>query len=172
MAAALQPEVIITDLAMPEVNGLDAIRRIRECLPRTGFVVLTMHADPHLAAEAFRAGASAYILKISAGEELVHAVREVCAGRAYLTSLIARDLLSVLIEARSSRAESEDRLTPRQREVLQLVVQGRTMKEVAASLGISQRTAESHKYDMMQALGVRTTAALIQYALQRRIIPG
>lgn len=172
MAEKFRPDVVVTDVSMPALNGLDAIRQIRSVQSRVKFVVLTMHADSELAVQAFRSGASAYLLKVSPGEELITAIQEVHLGRFYLSSLIARDLLSILLEARDDDSDRETKLTARQRDVLQLVAEGRTMKEIAATLGISQRTAESHKYDMMQALGVKTTAALIQYAIKIKLVAG
>jgi DNA-binding NarL/FixJ family response regulator len=172
LAAAdhLRPEVIVTDISMPLLNGLDAVRQIKISLPRTKVVVLTMHADPHLAAQAFRAGASAYLLKVSSGEELVRAIDEALRGRVYLSSLISKDLISVLLEAKGDLAVGKSQLTPRQREVLQLIAEGRTMKEIASMLNISRRTAETHKYGMMEKLGVDTTASLVQYAIRLKLV--
>ena len=166
----LRPDVVVTDISMPLLNGLEAVRQIKKQLPRTKIIVLTMHGEPEMAVEAFRAGAAAYLLKISSGEELVRAIEEVSQGRAYLSPLITRDLLSIMIEARGGSTGKGSRITPRQREVLQLIAEGRTMKEVASILNISPRTAETHKYDMMEILGVKTTAALIQYALRERLV--
>jgi DNA-binding NarL/FixJ family response regulator len=169
-ANQFRPEVVVTDISMPLLNGLEAVRQIKKQLPRTRIVILTMHAEAEMAVQAFRAGAAAYILKISSGEELVKAIGEVSQGRAYLSPLITRDLISIMIEARDDSTAKESRLTPRQREVLQLIAEGRTMKEVASILKISPRTAETHKYDMMEILGVETTAALIRYAMRLKLI--
>jgi DNA-binding NarL/FixJ family response regulator len=168
-AEQLKPDVIVTDISMPLLNGLDACRQLKSNGIEAKVVILTMHADPHMAAEAFRAGASAFVLKQSAGEELVQAIQEIVQGRAYLTPLIAKDMISVLMEAKGEGG-SEAKLTPRQREVLQLIAEGRTMKEVAGILKISARTAETHKYEMMEVLGVRTTAELIQCAIRLRLV--
>lgn len=168
----LHPDVIVTDISMPSLNGLDAIRQIKRSQPAAKFIVLTMHSDPEMAVQSFRAGASGYLLKTSPGEELLTAIREVAQGRVYLSSHIAKDLISLLLEAKKEISTLADNLTPRQREVLQLIAEGRTMKQVASLLNISQRTAESHKYDMMQTLGVETTAALIQYAIRIKLVPG
>jgi DNA-binding NarL/FixJ family response regulator len=168
-AEKLRPDVIVTDISMPLLNGLDAVKQIRERHPETRVIILTMHKDTHLAASAFRAGVSGYLLKVSPGEELVKAIREVAQGRSYLTTLLAKDLINLLMDNTAAR-ENESPLTPRQREVLQLIAEGRTMKEVAGVLNISPRTAESHKYDIMQALSVQTTAELIQCAMRMRLV--
>jgi DNA-binding NarL/FixJ family response regulator len=170
-AAELRPDVIVADISMPLLNGLDAIRQIRSKQPGAKIVVLTMHAESELAVEAFRAGASAYVLKTCAGEELVFAIREVSQGRFYVSSSIAKDFIGILIEARKPATPGNATLTARQREVLQLVAEGRTMKETASILNISQRTAESHKYEIMRLLGVETTAALVQYAIRLKLVP-
>lgn len=167
----LHPDVIVTDVSMPLLNGLEAIRQIRRRDPSVKIVVLTMHADAQTAVAAFRAGARGYVLKVSPEEEFIAAIRQVAKGLAYVTPLAAKDLLDVLVEARSGDSEPAP-LTPRQREVLQLIAEGRTMKEVAAILHISPRTAESHKYEMMQTLGVETTAQLIQYAIRLKLVAG
>jgi DNA-binding NarL/FixJ family response regulator len=169
-AEKLQPDVIVTDISMPLLNGLDAVRQLRANRPGTKIIILTMHRDTHLAAEAFRAGVSGYLLKTSPGDELINAVREVAQGRSYVTSLLAKDLINLLLEAGVPQREGGSALTARQREVLQLIAEGRTMKEVAGLLHISPRTAETHKYDIMQALSVQTTAELIQYAIRMRLV--
>jgi DNA-binding NarL/FixJ family response regulator len=165
----LRPDVIVTDISMPLLNGLDAIRQIRARKADAKVVVLTMHRETELAADAFRAGASGYLLKISPGEELIAAINHAANGRAFVTSMLAKDLITLLIEAGRSPTTEGGALTPRQREVLQLIAEGRTMKEVAAILHISPRTAESHKYEIMQTLGVKTTAELIQYAIRSKM---
>jgi DNA-binding NarL/FixJ family response regulator len=168
-AESLRPDVIVTDISMPLLNGLDAVRQIRASHPETRVIILTMHRDAHLAAEAFRAGVSGYLLKVSPAEELVKAIREVAQGRSYVTTLLAKDLINLLMDTNTPR-EDGSLLTPRQREVLQLIAEGRTMKEVAGVLKISPRTAESHKYDIMQALSVQTTAELIQCAVRMKLV--
>jgi DNA-binding NarL/FixJ family response regulator len=167
-AEKLCPDVVITDLSMPGLNGVDAIREIRQRRPGTKVLVLTMHRDTQLAVDAFKAGASGYVLKVSPAEELYRAIEEVAEGRGYVTSLLAKDLITLLLEARNQT--KDEPLTPRQREVLQLIAEGRTMKEVASVLAISPRTAESHKYEIMKVLGLETTAALIQYAIRLKIV--
>jgi DNA-binding NarL/FixJ family response regulator len=166
--STLKPDVVVTDLTMPVLNGIDAIREIVRATPRARVVVVTQHADPRLAAEAMRAGAAGYVLKHSAGEELLQAVREVSAGRVFITPLIARDLIAALSEP--AGAGTSPRLTPRQRQVLQLVAEGRTMKQVAALLKVSRRTAESHKYQMMELLGAHSTAELVQHAIRMGLV--
>jgi DNA-binding NarL/FixJ family response regulator len=168
----LKPDVVVTDVSMPVLNGVDATEQIKALSPDTKVVVLTMHNEPELAVQAFRAGALGYVLKTSAGEELITAIEEVSKGRAYLTPLIAKDLITVLIEAQSREPAKANAspLTSRQRQVLQLVAEGRTMKEIAAVLKISPRTAESHKYEMMNVLGLTTTAELIQYAIRMKLV--
>jgi len=169
-AETLRPDVIVTDISMPLLNGLDAIRQILSRRPGTNILVLTMHADTQLAVDAFRAGASGYVLKVSPGEELITAIGQVAQGRTYVTTLLAKDIIQILMEARGEG--SSQALTARQREILQLIAEGRTMKEVASILNISPRTAESHKYAIMGTLGVETTAALIQCAIRLKLVPG
>jgi len=169
-AIELNPDVVVTDISMPLLNGLDAIRQIKAVRRATNVIVLTMHIEPDLAVEAFRAGASGYVLKASAGDELVEAIRQVAEGRSYLTCLITKDLISVLLEARRDSAQETQKLTGRQREVLQLIAEGRTMKEVATLLTISSRTAESHKYEIMNLLGAKNTAELIQCAIRMKMV--
>jgi len=165
----LRPDVVVSDISMPLLNGLDAVRQIRMRHPHVKVIILTMHRETQLAVDAFRAGASGYMLKVSPGEELITAIEQVALGRSYVTTLLAKDLITLLMDAgRESTAGTP--LTPRQREVLQLVAEGRTMKEVASILNISPRTAETHKYEIMRVLGVDTTAGLIQYAIQMKLV--
>jgi DNA-binding NarL/FixJ family response regulator len=166
----LAPDVIVTDISMPLLNGLDAVRQIRARRSDAKVIVLTMHRESALAAEAFRAGVSGYLLKTSPGEELITAIREVALGRSYVTTLLAKDLITLLLEAGNPAHVEGVQLTPRQREVLQLIAEGRTMKEAASILKISPRTAESHKYEIMQVLGVQTVAELIQHAIRMKLI--
>jgi DNA-binding NarL/FixJ family response regulator len=166
-ALKLRPDVVVADIAMPVVNGLEAMNRLRAEANDLKVIFLTMHADASLAAQALKAGASGYVLKHSAGEELVRAIHEVLLGRLYVTPLIASDALVAL--ARPT-ATSEIHLTARQLEVLRLVAQGRTMKEIATALHISPRTVETHKYEIMHAVGVKTTAELIRYAIDHFLV--
>jgi len=161
-ARKLRPDVIVTDMAMPVLSGLEALRRLKATRNEAKVIFLTMHADAQLATEAFRAGASGYVLKQSAGEELIAAIQEVLKGRTYLTPLITKNVIANLTEATPPTVK----LTPRQREVLRLIADGRRMKEIGAILELSTRTVESHKYEMMRALGVQSTAELVRYAIQ------
>ena len=165
-----RPDVVLTDISMPLLNGLDAIRQIRSLSPDSKTIILTMHSEPDLAVAAFKAGASGYLLKTSDEEELEAALRDVMAGRTYVTSRVTGDVLGLLMKAKETAPEGGLSLSSRQREVLQLIAEGRTMKEVATILSISQRTAESHKYDMMEVLGVKTTADLIRYAIKLKLV--
>jgi DNA-binding NarL/FixJ family response regulator len=170
VAAALEltPDLIVLDISMPLLNGLEAGRQIKRVLPHVKLVFMTMNEDPDLAAEAFRAGASAYLVKRCAASELVAAVQEVLQGRSYVTPLITEGLVESLMEVEGSTAGAE--LTPRQREILQLLAEGRSMKEVAAVLDVTPRTVAFHKYRMMSQLKVKTTAELIQYAVKQHIV--
>ena len=161
-ARKLRPDVIVTDIAMPVLTGLEALRRLKAMRSEAKVIFLTMHADAQLATEAFRAGASGYVLKQSAGEELIAAIQEVLKGRTYLTPLITKNVIANLTESTPPTVK----LTPRQREVLRLIADGRRMKEIGAILELSTRTVESHKYEMMRALGVQSTAELVRYAIQ------
>jgi DNA-binding NarL/FixJ family response regulator len=163
-AQLLNPDVLIVDISMPILNGLDAVRRLKQQGSTAKVVFLTMHADDRLLAEAFRCGGTGYVLKQSAGEDLIHAIRQVLAGQKYVTPLIASEWVENLA-VQVDRTQKLT-LTPRQREVLQLVIEGCTMKEIASRLGISTRTAESHKYEIMGGFGVDSTAELVQYALK------
>lgn len=165
-AKRLRPDVIVTDLAMPGLNALEALDALRALRPvgvASRVIVLTMHTDPQLAIEAFGRGAVGYLLKSAAGEELIVAIRQVLSGRAYLTPLITKDVMSAMAASPDGQVV---RPTLRQRQVLRLIAQGKRVKEIAAVLGVSARTVESHKYKMMRLLGVRTTAELIHYTLR------
>jgi DNA-binding NarL/FixJ family response regulator len=167
-ADSLKPDVVVVDISMPLLNGLEAGRQIKQKLKTVKLVFLTMNEDPDLAAEAFRSGASAYLLKRSAASELVAAIREVVQGRSYVTPLITAGLVGSLQHEDEHSASRE--LTSRQREVLQLLAEGRSMKEVADVLNVTPRTVAFHKYRMMEQLKVKSTAELVQYAVKRRIV--
>jgi DNA-binding NarL/FixJ family response regulator len=170
MARQSRPDVIVTDISMPHLNGIDAARILRKEAISAKLLFLTMHADLPLVEEAFRAGASGYILKLCAAEEFIKAIKCVAKGATYITPLLAGDLISTLLTTGPQDVTRESTLTLRQREVLQLLAEGKTMKEVAAQLGISTRTAESHKYEIMRQLGVQTTAGLIRYAVRIKLV--
>jgi two-component system, NarL family, response regulator NreC len=163
--------VILTDASMPLLNGLDAVQFLTGMGLRTKFIVLTMHADISLAVRVFRAGASSFVLKSASGDELKEAIKVVQSGGCYLSPQFPSDLVTVLAEAaRRPLVNKAPQLTARQREVLQLVAEGKTMKEVASQLSISTRTAESYKYHVMNVLGIRTTAELVQHAIKIGLI--
>ena len=167
-AERLKPDVVVMDMSMPLLNGLDAARQIKRKLPDVKVVFVTMNEDSDLAAEAFRSGASGYLLKRSAASELSTAIREVTQGRSYLTPLITDALIGTLLHPEDHKPSRA--LTSRQREVLQLIVEGRSMKEVASILSVTPRTVAYHKYTMMAQLKVKTTAELVQYAIKQRIV--
>lgn len=162
---SLKPDVILVDISMPVLNGFDAVREIKARGSEPKIIFLTMHDDATLLAEAFRCGASGYILKQAAGEELIDAIRKVADGNNYVSPLVT-NLPAGPLSVKSQKTS----ITPRQREVLELISRGLTMKEIASQLNISTRTAESHKYEMMQTLGVETTAELIRYSLRLGLI--
>jgi DNA-binding NarL/FixJ family response regulator len=165
-AERLRPDVIVADLEMPSGSGLDALERLKKLKKRgvtSKFVILTMHGEAGVAARAMRAGASAFLLKHAAGDELVNAIGEVLNGRTYLTPAVTKDVLAAFEQPRPDEVQ----LTPRQRDVLRLIVEGRRMKEIAAALHLSARTVETHKYEMMRALSVQSTAELIALAVKK-----
>ena len=166
----LRPDVIVLDVGMPLMNGLEAGKRIKRLVRTVRIVYLTMNTDLGVAAEAFRGGASGYLLKTSAGSELVTAVREVLKGKQYVSPLVTNDVESFFLEIRVSDMGHEA-LTNRQREVLQLLAEGRSMKEVAYILKLTPRTVAFHKYKIMERLRLRTNAELVQYAMQEHVIP-
>jgi len=169
-AATLLPDIIVTDISMPLLNGIEAIRQIRNVNRKVIIVFLTMHPDVTYAAEALGAGGSAYVLKTSAGAELLDAIREALGGGIYVTPSIDREV----VRAQMERAGGDDvtgDLTPRQREVLQLLGEGRSLKDVAAILKISTKTVEFHKYRVMSKLGLRTNAELTKYAVKLGMTP-
>jgi DNA-binding NarL/FixJ family response regulator len=167
-AESLKPDVIVLDISMPLLNGLEAGRQIKQKSQNIKLVFLTMNEDADLAAEAFRSGASGYLLKRSAASELSTAIREVTQGRSYITPLVAGELVGSLMQGDDRKSAPE--LTSRQREVLQLLAEGRTMKEVASVLNLTPRTVAFHKYQMMEQLKVKSTAELVQYAVKHHIV--
>ena len=168
--AEFRPHLVIVDVAMPLLNGLDAAQQAKELVPSVKLIFLTMNHDADLAAEAFRRGASGYLLKTCAASELAIAVREVLRGKSYLSPMIAKDTVDFLIRQDKKFVDESDKLTERQREVLQLLAEGKCMKEVAAVLNLTTRTVAFHKYRIMEVLNVRTNAELVQYAIRNHLI--
>ena len=165
-AQRLRPDVIVMDLSMPGPSGLDVLARLKAERIDSKVLVLTMHNDANLATEAIRGGASGFLLKESAGEELSAAIRQALQGGVYLAPALTRGVMERMAGSSGAR---EPQLTPRQLDVLRLIVKGQRMKEIAASLHLSSRTVETHKYEMMQTLGLHSTAELVRYALDRRL---
>jgi DNA-binding NarL/FixJ family response regulator len=168
-APALKPDAIILDISMPLLNGLDAGRELKKLMPGVKLIFLTMYPDPDLAREAISAGASAYLLKTSAASELEKAIREALKGRLYVTPAIAKAMADSFIQNPEVKHVSRE-LTPRQREVLQLLAEGRPMKEAAYILDVSTRTIAFHKYRMMETLGLKSSAELIQFAVAQHLV--
>jgi DNA-binding NarL/FixJ family response regulator len=162
----LNPDVVLLDVAMPLLNGLDAGRQLKSQRRSVKLIYLTMNPDPYVAGEALRLGASGYVLKSSAAQELKQAIQEVLRGRSYITPLITRDVVGSLIEPRAARHE----LTVRQREVLQLLAEGKSMKEVAAILDLTPRTVAFHKYKMMEQLNLKSSAELVKFAVREGVV--
>jgi len=168
-APALKPDAIVLDIGMPLLNGLDAARELKIVIPQAKLIFLTMYPDPDLAREAISAGASAYLLKTSAASELAKAIREALKGRVYVTPAIARAMQDSFIQNPETKHVSRE-LTARQREVLQLLAEGRPMKEAAYILKVSARTIAFHKYRMMEQLGFKSSAELIQFAVNQHLV--
>jgi len=167
-AQKLDPDVVVLDVHMPQMNGLNAGQRLKQLMPKIKLVYLTMSLDQDLAAEAFRLGASGYLLKSSAASELVQAIRETSRGRSYVTPLMTKGMVGSFIQNIKRKKNTE--LTLRQKEVLQLLAEGRSMKEVAFMLNVTPRTIAFHKYTMMEHLRLRTSAELIQFAVKSSIM--
>jgi DNA-binding NarL/FixJ family response regulator len=163
--ARFNPDVVVLDIAMPLLNGLDAGRQIKSERRAVKLIYLTMNPEPRLAAEAFRLGASGYVLKSSAATELKQAIREALKGRSYITPLITEEVVGSLMETREG-----PELTIRQREVLQLLAEGRSMKEVGGILNVAPRTVAFHKYRMMEQLRLKTNAELIHFAVKQGLV--
>jgi len=171
LAVLHKPNMILNDVSMPILNGLDALNALKKMGLRSKFIMLSMHFDLSIAVEVFRSGASAFVMKTASGDELKEALQTVYRGGYYLSPQFPCDLVTVLAEAaRHTTSEQGPKLTPRQREVLQLVAEGKSMKEVAAQLKLSTRTAESHKYQLMKMLAIRSNAELVQYAIKIGLI--
>jgi DNA-binding NarL/FixJ family response regulator len=171
LAEQLKPDVIIADISMPLLNGIEAARQLKKTVPRVKFIFLTMHPEADLATEAFRVGASGYVLKHSAARELKEAIQEALKGRTYVTPRLAKEVLEGLM--RQPSENSPDRfqvLTPRQREVLQLLAEGHTSKEIASILNVSTKTVDFHNGRIKTELGLRSIAELTQFAIKRGLV--
>ena len=169
-AGELKPDVIVVDIAMPVLNGLDAGRQVKKMLPTVKLVYLTMNPDADVAAEAFQLGASGYLLKTCAPAEIVLAVRMVSRGKTYLSKALSRDAIDCLRWQHKKLVNKENRLTDRQREVLQLLAEGKGMKEVGDMLDMTIRTVKYHKYRIMDVLGARSSADLVKYAVRNHMV--
>lgn len=170
-AISLKPDAVVVDVAMPLLNGLEAGRQLKAKIPGLKLIFLTMNEDPELAVEAMRVGASGYVLKKSAGSELLQAIRAALRGKSYITPQIARGMEDSFIRNPHGRSHPKS-LTPRQREVVQLLAEGKSMKEVASVLNLTPRTIAFHKYRVMQELGFKTNAELVQFAMKRQMVVG
>ena len=168
-ATRLKPDIVVLDVAMPLLNGLDAGRQLKQRMPAIHLVFVTMNEDPDVAAEAFRIGASGYLLKRSAASELLLAIREAMNHQSYISPLMTKGLVGSFINS-SERGGIGRTLTARQREVLQLLAEGRSMKEAAGILDVSPRTIAFHKYRMMEQLNIKTTAELVQFAVKEHLV--
>jgi DNA-binding NarL/FixJ family response regulator len=169
-ANTLRPDVIVIDIGMPQLNGIDATRQIKHILPRAKIIIVTMNEDSTLVGEAFRAGASGYLLKHSASRELMLAIQEVQKGASYLSPRITGGAVASLLRGPDLESGTSRELTSRQRQVIQLLAEGRSMKEIADILTISLRTVAAHKYRIMDLLEIKTNAELYRYAAKHQII--
>ncbi len=167
-----KPDVLVTDLVMPGLNGIEVLRRVRKARPETRVVLLSMHADEPFVAEAMAAGASAYVLKDTTATELIRAIREAALGRRYVSSKLALAASSLALNRPAALLDPFDSLTSREREVVQLVAEGLTSRAIAHRLRISPRTVESHRAHVVRKLGMPTTAALIRWFAQRAAVKG
>ena len=168
LAAELQPDVVLVDLNMPLLNGLDASEQLKQLMPKVKIIVLTMNEDAEIAAETLQKWASGYLLKKSAGSELLKAVRDVLLGLKYVTPAMKTELEEMA--AREPRSESSRVLTARQREVLQLLAEGHTMKEAAAILHVTARTVAFHKYRIMREFGLENNSELLRFAMKQKVV--
>jgi DNA-binding NarL/FixJ family response regulator len=169
-ALAVRPDVVVADLSMPRLGGIEVVRRLREALPGTRVLVLTMHQEDEYVLQAVRAGASGYLVKDSAAAELLAAVRSLHAGRGHFGPQAARTLAQQLQHPERAFDDPYGRLTAREREVFHLIAEGHTTKEVARNLGISVKTAENHRTRVLDKVGVRNTAELVRYALRKGLL--
>jgi len=169
-AIDLKPDVIVVDIAMPVLNGLDGGQQVKEMLPAVKLLFLTMNGDPELAAEAFRRGASGYMLKTCAASELVIAVRDVLRGKLYMSRTLPKDTINYMRRQERKMVDEDARLTERQREVLQLLAEGKVMKEIGGMLNMTTRTVAFHKYRIMEVLGAKSNAELVRYAVRKHLV--
>jgi DNA-binding NarL/FixJ family response regulator len=169
-AAKLRPDVIVADVTMPHLNGIDALIRLRQGGDRVPVVFLTMHRDVNFARRALEAGASGYVLKHSASDELVAAIHAALEGKTWVTPEVAGEVLGTMMEGPGRAGDPMAALTARRREILQLLAEGRSTKEIGSRLGISARTVEFHKYRMMEALGLHTNAELVHFAIKNGLV--
>jgi len=169
-ASRLKPDVIVLDIAMPILNGLDAGQQVKEMMPGVKLVYLTMNTDVEVAAEAFRRGASGYLLKSCAAADIVLAVRDVLRGKSYMSRTMSKNAINCLRWRNKKLVNEDERLTQRQREVLQLLAEGKVMKEVSDILNMSKRTVAYHKYRMMEVLGAKSSAELVKYAVRNHMV--
>jgi DNA-binding NarL/FixJ family response regulator len=169
-ACELKPDVIVVDIAMPVLNGLDAAQQVKAALPGIKLVFLTMNSSIEVAAEAFRRGASGYLLKTCATAEMVTAVHEVLRGKSYMSQTLCKDDVNYLRRKDNKLEEEDQRLTERQREVLQLLAEGKVMKEIGGILNMTTRTVAFHKYRIMESLGARSNAELVRYAVRNHMV--
>ncbi len=169
MAAQTRPDVIVTDISMPNLNGLDACRKLRKTMPEVKLLVLTMNEDSELVATAIRIGVNGFLLKNSAASELFQAIKSVMNGETYITPMVTAGMIGSLMSGNDGR-DSSEMLTVRQREVLQLLAEGNTMKQVARILNVTPRTVAFHKYRIMDDLHIDSNAALIQYAIKHGLV--
>jgi DNA-binding NarL/FixJ family response regulator len=170
-AAELKPDVVVVDIAMPGLNGLDAAQSVKAASPAVKVLFLTMNSDPKVAAEAFRRGGSGYLLKTCASVEVVTAVREILRGKTYLSPKVPKDAVDYLRRQHKTLVNEDARLTERQREVLQLLAEGKGMKEIGAILNMTPRTVAFHKYSIMEVLGATNNSDLVRYAIRNHVVP-
>jgi len=169
-AVRLRPDVIVADVSMPQLNGIEALVQLRQGGDRVPVVFLTMHRDATFARRALDAGASGFVLKHSASTELITAIRAALEGKTYLTPQLAGEVLGAMMQGPGSDGDPVARLTPRQREILQLVAEGRSTKQIASHLAISARTVEFHKYQLMETLELHSTAELVHFAIKHGLV--
>ena len=167
LAEKYQPDIVVLDMAMPVMNGITAVPQIRDVSPRSKVVLLTMYTEEHHVLQALRAGVKACVTKTQAVEHLISAIREVCAGGVYLSPSVS----GAVVQAYLAKSETPyDPLTDRERQVLQLVAEGNTTKEIALILGVAAKTAETHRVKVMEKLDIHSTAGLVKYAIRRGLV--